>query len=339
MASADAGPARCPALRAEGHLRRHGRCGHEAAGAGHREAEGSEGFQLHRQAEKRLDAQLKSTGKQVFGMDLAPPGKLAVVARPPVFGAKRLVSMVAGERDQGRDRSAGGADAAAAAWSWSPTATGPPRRAATRWSSTGIARRRKIAATSSWPSTRLARPGLPVHKADIAAGRRRRRSRRRIPVPGARADGAAELPRSTSPRRLHRVGRLTVPDVDQGAIAARRPEAGAGGAEHDDGRRRFRPPRPCRPTTWSKRSTSPRYRPPAEGPGQGDLEPRGRHQGRLLSSVARAPRRIGIDDKGNIVAWDHVIVGQSIITGTPFERFMIKNGIDATMVEGMGETL
>jgi isoquinoline 1-oxidoreductase beta subunit len=46
---------------------------------------------------------------------------------------------------------------------------------------------------------------------------------------------------------------------------------------------------------------------------------------------------IGLDAKGNIVAWDHTIVGQSIITGTPFEPFMIKNGVDATSVEGMGE--
>jgi hypothetical protein len=32
---------------------------------------------------------------------------------------------------------------------------------------------------------------------------------------------------------------------------------------------------------------------------------------------------------GQILAWDHAIVGQSIITGTPFEPFMVKNGVDA----------
>ena len=46
---------------------------------------------------------------------------------------------------------------------------------------------------------------------------------------------------------------------------------------------------------------------------------------------------IGLDAGGNIVAWDHTIVGQSIISGTPFEPMMVKNGVDATMVEGMGE--
>jgi isoquinoline 1-oxidoreductase beta subunit len=46
---------------------------------------------------------------------------------------------------------------------------------------------------------------------------------------------------------------------------------------------------------------------------------------------------IGFDEKGNILAWDHVIVGQSILKGSPFEAFMVKDGIDATMVEGMKE--
>jgi isoquinoline 1-oxidoreductase beta subunit len=45
---------------------------------------------------------------------------------------------------------------------------------------------------------------------------------------------------------------------------------------------------------------------------------------------------IGLDEKGNILAWDHAIAGQSIITGTPFEPFMVKNGVDGTTVEGMG---
>jgi isoquinoline 1-oxidoreductase beta subunit len=53
------------------------------------------------------------------------------------------------------------------------------------------------------------------------------------------------------------------------------------------------------------------------------------------SHVHRA--EIGFDAKGNILAWDHAIVGQSIVTGTPFEQFMVKNGVDATITEGMGE--
>jgi len=52
------------------------------------------------------------------------------------------------------------------------------------------------------------------------------------------------------------------------------------------------------------------------------------------SHVHRAD--LGFDANGKIVAWDHAIVGQSIMAGTPFEAFMVKNGVDNTMVEGMG---
>ncbi|HEY0478139.1 MAG TPA: xanthine dehydrogenase family protein molybdopterin-binding subunit [Kofleriaceae bacterium] len=46
----------------------------------------------------------------------------------------------------------------------------------------------------------------------------------------------------------------------------------------------------------------------------------------------------GLDDKGRPVAWDHVVVGQSIVAGTPFEGMMMKHGIDPTSVEGLAES-
>ncbi|MET3107729.1 isoquinoline 1-oxidoreductase beta subunit [Oxalobacteraceae bacterium GrIS 2.11] len=44
---------------------------------------------------------------------------------------------------------------------------------------------------------------------------------------------------------------------------------------------------------------------------------------------------IGFDKQGQILAWDHTVVGQSIITGTPFEKMMVKDGVDETMIEGL----
>ncbi|MEQ1670353.1 MAG: xanthine dehydrogenase family protein molybdopterin-binding subunit, partial [Hyphomicrobium sp.] len=44
--------------------------------------------------------------------------------------------------------------------------------------------------------------------------------------------------------------------------------------------------------------------------------------------------KAGLDKDGNIVAWQHRIVGQSIIAGTPFESVMVKDGIDHSSVEG-----
>jgi isoquinoline 1-oxidoreductase beta subunit len=48
--------------------------------------------------------------------------------------------------------------------------------------------------------------------------------------------------------------------------------------------------------------------------------------------------RTGLDEHGQPAAWDHVVVGQSIIAGTPFEPMMVKHGVDPTSVEGLAES-
>jgi isoquinoline 1-oxidoreductase subunit beta len=47
---------------------------------------------------------------------------------------------------------------------------------------------------------------------------------------------------------------------------------------------------------------------------------------------------IALDAQGKPLAWQHTLVGQSIIKGTPFEGVMIKDGIDATSVEGVADS-
>jgi isoquinoline 1-oxidoreductase subunit beta len=47
----------------------------------------------------------------------------------------------------------------------------------------------------------------------------------------------------------------------------------------------------------------------------------------------------GLDGNGNPIAWTHTIVGQSILAGTPFESFLVKNGIDDSSVEGAADLL
>jgi isoquinoline 1-oxidoreductase subunit beta len=46
---------------------------------------------------------------------------------------------------------------------------------------------------------------------------------------------------------------------------------------------------------------------------------------------------IGFDDSGKVLAWDHRIVSQSILAGSPFEPFMVQKGVDMTTTEGMRE--
>jgi isoquinoline 1-oxidoreductase beta subunit len=46
----------------------------------------------------------------------------------------------------------------------------------------------------------------------------------------------------------------------------------------------------------------------------------------------------GLDAKGNPVAWNHTVAGQSIIIGSPFEGAMLdEHGVDATSVEGAAD--
>jgi isoquinoline 1-oxidoreductase beta subunit len=47
----------------------------------------------------------------------------------------------------------------------------------------------------------------------------------------------------------------------------------------------------------------------------------------------------GLDAGGNPVAWTHTIVGQSIMAGTPFEAFAVKDGVDSASVEGAADLL
>jgi isoquinoline 1-oxidoreductase beta subunit len=48
--------------------------------------------------------------------------------------------------------------------------------------------------------------------------------------------------------------------------------------------------------------------------------------------------KAGLDAKGDVLAWQHAIVGQSIIAGTPMAASMIKNGNDPSSTEGVWPT-
>jgi isoquinoline 1-oxidoreductase beta subunit len=48
--------------------------------------------------------------------------------------------------------------------------------------------------------------------------------------------------------------------------------------------------------------------------------------------------KVGLAANGTITAWQHRVVGQSIFMGTPFERMAVKNGIDASTIEGVIDT-
>jgi isoquinoline 1-oxidoreductase beta subunit len=46
---------------------------------------------------------------------------------------------------------------------------------------------------------------------------------------------------------------------------------------------------------------------------------------------------IGFDAAGKVLSWEHRVVSQSILAGSPFEAFMVQQGVDVTTVEGLRE--
>ena len=72
-----------------------------AAAADQRDAQAGGEWKIIGKPTKRLDSPEKVTGKAEFGMDVQIPGLMtALVARPPVFGAK-VKSFDAGEGEGG----------------------------------------------------------------------------------------------------------------------------------------------------------------------------------------------------------------------------------------------
>jgi isoquinoline 1-oxidoreductase subunit beta len=48
--------------------------------------------------------------------------------------------------------------------------------------------------------------------------------------------------------------------------------------------------------------------------------------------------KVGLDADGMPIAWQHVLVGQSIMSGTMMEAMMVKDGVDGTSVEGVADS-
>ncbi|MGY2489267.1 molybdopterin cofactor-binding domain-containing protein [Cupriavidus sp. CP313] len=295
----------------------------------------------------RIDAHAKSSGRQDFGIDTRLPGQLtAVVAHPPVFGA-RLTTV-----DDSAARAIKGVKAVL--------------RVPVDRGGEGVA----VVADGYWPA-RQGRDALklqwnttPVEKAD--SERLLAQYRELATRPGLRQFDADMAPLATAPRKLEAefvfpylahapmeplnctvqlsdghaelwVG-SQCPGLD-GAAAARalglKPEqvkirvqmAGGGFgrrfASTSDyvveacaiakAARAAGMKAPIR-TLWSR---------------EDDIK------GGYYRPMHLHRARIGFDQQGKVLAWDHVIVGQSITSGTVFGEFQVKNGIDATATEGM----
>jgi isoquinoline 1-oxidoreductase beta subunit len=296
----------------------------------------------------RLDARAKSSGKQEFGIDHVVPGmKVAVVAHPPVFGAKavrfdatkaKAIKGVVAVLQVPTDR--GGSGVAVIADGYWPAKQGRDALAI-EWDSNGVA---KVTSEQQFAEYKelAKKPGLVAKDADVsklAASPRKIVAEFEFPylahapmeplncVVDLKADSctvwAGTQFQTVDQAAIAKTAGLTPAQVTLHTMMA------GGGF----GRRAV----PSSDYIVEAVNVAKAYRAAGkEGPVKLIWSREDDIKGGYYrpSHVHRA--EIGLDEKGNILAWNHTIVGQSILTGTPFEPFMVKNGIDATMIEGMG---
>ncbi len=306
-------------------------------------------FRLVGRATGRIDAKAKSTGRQPFGIDMRLPGMLtAVVAHPPVFGAKvkslgdDKAKSVKGVRAVLRvpvDR--GGEGVAVIADGYWPAKTGRDALAI-EWDTSQVEKPDTAALFAQYREL-AAKPGAMKYNADVSAlasAPHKLEAEYVFPylahapmeplnctirvdgdqaelwmgsqMPGLDGMAAAKvLGLAPDKVKVHvqmaggGFGRRAIPTSDYVVEAAQVVKAAkaAGIAA------------PIR-TLWSR---------------EDDVK------GGYYRPMHLHTAKIGFDAQGKVLAWDHAIVGQSIVSGTPFEPFLVKDGIDGTAVEGMKE--
>ena len=303
-------------------------------------------FRIIGRPTNRIDARAKSSGRQAFGIDVRLPGQLtAVVARPPVFGAK-LAAV-----DDAAARAVPGVKAVLRV---------PLDRGAE-----GVA----VVADGYWPA-KQGRDALKLQWATdgvekVDSTRQLAQYRELASQPGALAFDADMAPLASAPHRID--AEFVFPYL---AHAPMEPlnctvQLGDNGAEIWSGTQFAGVDGMAAARTLGLKPEQVKVNVQMAGGGFGRRGNPTSDFVVLACEVAKAARtagirapvntqwsreddvqggyyrpmhlhraRIGFDDRGNVLAWDHALVGQSIVTGTMFQG-MVKNGVDGTATEGM----
>ena len=310
-------------------------------------------FKLIGQPTGRLDAQAKSSGRQSFGIDVRLPGMLtAVCQHPPVFGGKlaklddAAARAVPGVKAVLRVPLHNGGEGVAVVAEGYWAAKQGRDALQLQWSDAG---REKVDSAAQLASYRAlaAKPGSVKYQADMAplAGAPHKISAEfqfpylahaameplncTVQLNGSGADAKATVWTGTQMPGLDAAAAVRVLGIKPENLTMEVQMAGGG-----FGRRGL-------PTsdfvveacTIAKVAQAAGIAAPIRTLWSREDDMRGGYYRPM--HVHRA--EIGFDAKGKVLAWDHVIVGQSIIAGTFFESAMVKDGVDTTMVEGMRE--
>lgn len=304
-------------------------------------------FRIIGKPTRRLDAQAKSTGQQSYGIDVRLPGMVtALVARPPVFGGKvRSVDDSAAKAVKGvkavvrvpTDR--GGVGIAVIADGYWP-AKQARDALKVEWETAAVEKADSVKLLAQYRE--LARqPGRLQFKDDVSriASAPNRISAEFVFPYLAHAPmeplnctvafdgGKAELWMGTQMPGLDSAAAAKTLGIQPAAVKVNTQMAGGGFGRRAvpssdyvveacnvaKAARAAGVAGPVR-TVWSR---------------EDDIK------GGYYRPLHLHRAEIGFDAQGNILGWDHVIVGQSILKGSPFEDFLVKDGIDSTMTEGM----
>lgn len=310
-------------------------------------------FRLIGQPTGRLDARAKSSGGQDYGMDVRLPGMVtAVVAYPPVFGAKvQSVNDTAAKAIKGvravlrvpLDRGAEGVAVIADGY-W---AAKQGRDALNvTWNTSGVEKvdsERQLAAYREL----AAKPGALKYDADLSklAGAPRKISAEfvfpylahapmeplncTVQLTGQGANAKAELWTGTQMPGIDALAAANTLGVTPQNLKMNVQMAGGGfgrravlssdyvvaACQVAKAARMAGLDAPVR-TVWSR---------------EDDIK------GGYYRPMQLHRAEIGFDAQGKVLGWNHVIVGQSIVAGTMMASMMIQNGVDVTAVEGMRE--
>ncbi|MFP3553314.1 xanthine dehydrogenase family protein molybdopterin-binding subunit [Paraburkholderia sp. SIMBA_049] len=295
----------------------------------------------------RLDAQAKSSGRQDFGIDTHLPGQLtAVVAHPPVFGARlttvddsatRAIKGVKAVLRVPLDR--GGEGVAVVADGYWPARQG---RAALKlqWDTASVEKVDSEQLLSQYREL-AGRPGPRQFDADmtpLAAAPHQLEAEFVFPYLAHApmeplnctvqlSEGRAELWVGTQCAGLDGVAAARAVGLKPEQVKVHVQTAGGGFGRRFVGTSDY----VVEACEVAKAVRSAGLNAPVRTLWSREDDIRGGYYRPMHLHRAR----IGFDARGNVLAWDHVIVGQSITSGTVFEQFQVKNGIDATATEGM----
>jgi isoquinoline 1-oxidoreductase subunit beta len=304
-------------------------------------------FKLIGQPTSRLDARAKSTGHQSYGIDVRLPGMLtAVIARPPVFGARirtlndQAARAVRGVRGVFRLRLDQGAEGVAVLADGYWPAHQARDALQITWDSEGVdkvdteaqlAQYRQLAGQSGprrfdadmsplaaapiqieaeYVFPYLAHAAMEPLNCTVQLDEQGARIWTGSQAPGMDAAAAAEV-LGLKPEQVH--------------VAVQ--SAGGGFGRRSMGMRDFVVDT-CR-VALAARDAGLNVPVRLLWSREDDM------RGGYYRPVHLHRAHIGLDRSGKVLAWDHALVAQSITDGTAFGKFMIHDGIDGTAVEGM----